>query len=221
MSVPGFFPFVLRLAFAFASCVVSAAALATDDAAPAPVSAYDAVACADAARAAERARRFPLAVLRAVAIAESGRWRGQLGARIAWPWTVTAEGDGRYFATKAAAIGHVQALRRDGVRSIDVGCMQINLMHHPRAFETLEDAFDPVVNAAYAGVFLARLYDRSRSWSRAVASYHSARPGKGRAYWRRVQKVWNAERARLFEQARRTRIREFRGRRAAGLARAR
>ena len=119
------------------------------------------------------------------------------------------------------ASSHVRALRRDGVRNIDVGGMQINLMHHPRAFEGLEEAFDPSRNAAYAADFLARLYDRSRSWSRAVAFYHSGSPGKGRTYWRRFEKLWNAERARLFEQARQTRIRAFRAHRAAGLARAR
>ncbi len=55
----------------------------------------------------------------------------------------------------------------------------------------------------------------------AVALYHSGSPGKGGAYWRRVEKLWNAERSRLFKQARQTRIRAFRARRAAGLARAR
>ena len=99
--------------------------------------------------------------------------------------------------------------------------MQINLMHHPHAFEGLEEAFDPGRNAAYAADFLARLYDRSRSWSRAVAFYHSGSPSKGRAYWHRVEKLWNAERSRLFKQARQTRIRAFRARRAARLARAR
>ncbi len=221
MSTPGFLPFVLRLTLACASCIVTAAVDAGEKASEPPITPGDAVACADAARAAERARKFPLAVLRAVALAESGRRQGEQRARIAWPWTVTAGGDGRYFATKAAAITHVRALRRDGVRNIDVGCMQINLMHHPRAFEGLEEAFDPNRNAAYAADFLARLYDRSRSWSRAVAFYHSGSPGKGRAYWRRFEKLWNAERARLFEQARQTRIRAFRAHRAAGLARAR
>ncbi len=225
MSALELLPFAFRLALAGASCLVSAAAVASEPAPEPAKSPGDAVACADAARAVERARAFPLAVLRAVAIAESGRWRGgrqgEQQARIAWPWTVTAEGEGRYFATKAAAIGHVRALRRDGVRSIDVGCMQINLMHHPGAFASLDEAFDPGLNVAYAGDFLTRLYESSRSWSRAVAFYHSGTPGKGLAYWRRVEKLWNAERARLFDQARRARIQGFRERRAARLGRGR
>ncbi len=221
MSVFGILSFVLRLTLACASCVVTAPAIAGEKSPEPSIPPGDVMACADAARAAERARKFPLAVLRAVALAESGRWQGEQRATIAWPWTVTAGGDGRYFATKSDAITHVRALRRDGVRNIDVGCMQINLMHHPRAFEGLEEAFDPSRNAAYAADFLARLYDRSRSWSRAVAFYHSGSPSKGGAYWRRVEKLWNEERSRLFKQARQARIQAFRARRAAGLARAR
>ncbi len=37
-----------------------------------------------------------------------------------------------------------------GVQSIDVGCFQINMYYHPGAFATLEQAFDPRANAAYA-----------------------------------------------------------------------
>ena len=178
----------------------------------------DAVVCADAARAVERRHGYPLAMLRAMALAETGRWNPEIGAGIAWPWTISAHGDGRFFATKAAAIAHVRALQRDGVRNIDVGCMQINLMYHADAFDSLDDAFDPARNAAYAGEFLSRLYQRSRSWSRAIALYHSGDRGKGQAYRRKVEKLWNDVRARVFEQARRERIRRFRARRAARLA---
>ncbi len=221
MSAPIFLSLTLRLAIAGASCVVTAAALGGNKPAPPTVTPGDAVLCADAARTTERARGFPLGVMRAVAIAESGRPVNKGQARIAWPWTVTAGGSGRYFATKAAAIAHVRALRRDGVRSIDVGCMQINLRYHPRAFESLDKAFDPERNAAYAGDFLARLHEKSRSWSRALAFYHSGDPVKGSRYRRRVEKLWNSERERLFEQARQSRILAFRARRAARLARSR
>ena len=68
-----------------------------------------------------------------------------------WPWTINAEGQGLFYDTKAQAVAAVRALQARGVRSIDVGCMQVNLMHHPDAFPTLEQAFDPQTNAAYAG----------------------------------------------------------------------
>ena len=36
--------------------------------------------------------------------------------------------------------------------------MQVNLFYHPAAFATLDDAFDPLTNARYAGLFLAALW---------------------------------------------------------------
>ena len=35
---------------------------------------------------------------------ESGRYDQQHKAVLAWPWTINAEGEGKYFPTKAAAI---------------------------------------------------------------------------------------------------------------------
>ena len=74
-----------------------------------------------------------------------------------WPWTVNAEGQGAFYDTKAEAVAAVRAMQARGVRSIDVGCGQINLMHHPDAFASLEQAFDPQANAAYAARFLKEL----------------------------------------------------------------
>jgi len=221
MLTRAFVPFFVRILLACVACIATPTAVANEISSDAPIYLGNAVACADAARTAERAHNFPLAVLRAISLAESSRWLGEDQARIAWPWTVTAGGDGRYFATKSEAIARVRMLRRNGVRNIDVGCMQINLMHHPNAFQTLEDALDPNRNAAYAAEFLARLYQRSRSWSRAIALYHSATPSNGTPYRRRVEKLWNSERARLFEQARKSRIQAIRARRTVGLMRPR
>jgi hypothetical protein len=103
-----------------------------------------------------------------------------------WPWTINAEGEGRFFASKAEALAAVRDLQAKGVKSIDVGCMQVNLMHHPQAFASLEQAFDPAANAAYAARFLNVLYGQTRDWTRATAFYHSATPELGEAYQRKV-----------------------------------
>ena len=71
----------------------------------------------------------------------------------------------------------MEELRRDCHRNIDVGCVQVNLMHHPAAFADLGQAFDPSANVAYGAWLLATLRDATGSWERAVALYHSARPG--------------------------------------------
>ncbi|OYW09427.1 MAG: hypothetical protein B7Z53_02965, partial [Rhodospirillales bacterium 12-71-4] len=79
------------------------------------------------------------------------------------------------------------ALRAAGRRSIDVGCMQVNLVHHPDAFPTLEAAFHPPSNVAYAVRFLRELRGRSQGWAEAIAGYHSLEPGRGLAYHARVR----------------------------------
>jgi hypothetical protein len=138
---------------------------------------------------AEIAIRLPPRLLGAIAQVESGRPDNQ-GAIRPWPWTIDAEGQGQFFATKAQAIAAVQALQAAGVRSIDVGCMQVNLMHHPKAFASLDEAFDPSANALYAARFLNSLYGVSGSWLQATAAYHSETPAIGADYQRRVMARW-------------------------------
>ena len=99
-------------------------------------------------------------------------------------------GDGRYFASKEEAIAHVERLKAEGRRNIDVGCMQINLMHHPEAFGSLEEAFEPIRNVAYGARFLGALERETESWTRAVERYHTADPDRGRAYRERVYRRW-------------------------------
>jgi hypothetical protein len=84
----------------------------------------------------------------------------------------------------------VQAAQARGIRSIDVGCLQVNLMHHPDAFATLGAAFDPAANAAYGGRFLAALYARSTTWPVAASFYHSQTPDLAEDYRRRVMAAW-------------------------------
>jgi hypothetical protein len=146
--------------------------------------ARDAELCADAIRAAEGALPAPAGLLGAVALSESGRYDPARRRTTPWTWTVNSRGDGRYFATKEEAIAHVEGLRRSGRRNIDVGCMQINLMHHPDAFASLEEAFDPWRNVTYGAGFLSRLQEQTRSWDRAVERYHTGDSEAGRAYRR-------------------------------------
>jgi hypothetical protein len=149
--------------------------------------------CRPAIEAAERRHRIPSRLLTAIGRVESGRRDPADGSWNPWPWTINAEGQGAFFDTKAQAIAAVRDLQSRGVRSIDVGCMQVNLMHHPDAFASLEQAFDPAANAEYAASFLERLYSQSGAWPRAAALYHSATPELGDAYQRRVLAVWPEE----------------------------
>lgn len=152
--------------------------------------------CAPHIARAERAHGLPPYLLGAIAKVESGRVEARSGATIAWPWTVTARGRGRFLPTKAAAIAAVERLRAQGVGNIDVGCMQINLRYHPDAFADLEAAFDPAQNVAYAARLLVRLRRAVGSWTRAVGDYHSGTPRLSGPYRVKVFKARFAARKR-------------------------
>ncbi len=149
--------------------------------------------CRQAISAAERANAIPDHLLAAIGRIESGRRDPASGALHPWPWTINAEGDGQFFDTKMQAVAAVRALQARGVRSIDVGCLQINLMHHPDAFMTLEQAFDPHANADYAARFLRQLYGQSGTWPKATGLYHSATPELGEPYQKQVMAAWPEE----------------------------
>lgn len=165
--------------------------------------------CAPAIAAAEREHGVPPGLLGAIARVESGRSDPATGRTVAWPWTINAEGQGRYFATKTEAVAAAAALLARGVKLIDVGCMQVNLHHHPQAFPHLEAAFDPMINARYAGLFLRRLQAARGDWVIATAHYHSATPEFGDVYRAKVMAVWTGapiggtpQTARLAQMAR-------------------
>ncbi len=152
--------------------------------------------CSRHIAAAERAAALPRHLLAAIAKVESGRWSAEQEEKLAWPWTVMAEGKGRYLPTRTAAVAEVRALKARGIRNIDVGCMQVNLHYHPDAFASLDEAFDPARNAAYAARLLSRLRNEHRSWTKAIGLYHSKTPRFNGPYRLKVFRAWRAERHR-------------------------
>ena len=150
--------------------------------------------CRAAVAVAEREAGLPPALLAAIARVESGRRDAASGTVTPWPWTINAEGRGSFFPTKAAAIAAVRELQAQGVRSIDVGCMQVNLNHHPNAFATLEAAFEPLTNARYAARFLGELQASRNDWMAAAGAYHSQTPERAEPYRGMVAQAWASER---------------------------
>jgi len=136
---------------------------------------------------------MPSNMLRAVSVTESGRWSQELKKNIAWPWTINVGGKGYHFQSKAKAIAKVKQLMAKGRKSIDVGCMQINLKYHPDAFISLEQAFEPRYNIAYAAKFLKRKYDSNDSWETAIRHYHNIHTKYSNKYIARVYKTWRVE----------------------------
>jgi hypothetical protein len=146
--------------------------------------------CETAITTAEYVGHLPARLLAAIGLTETGRVDPASGRPRPWPWTINAEGEGQFFETKRQAVAAVSALQARGVRSIDVGCLQVNLMYHPDAFATVEDAFDPRLNATYAARFLNALYVDCRDWAHAIAAYHSETPALGDAYRVLVMARW-------------------------------
>ncbi len=138
----------------------------------------------------ERQYGIPTHLLAAISTTESGRYHKGLKISIPWPWTINVEGKGYYFDTKQEAIAAVKQHRARGAKSIDVGCMQVNLVHHADAFTSLDKAFEPEHNVQYAASFLRNLYQDGKSWKKAAADYHSKTPSRGGKYVGNVYNSW-------------------------------
>lgn len=146
--------------------------------------------CEHAGMEAERTFGLPNGLLLAIGRVESGRLDRATGRIVPWPWAVNLAGAGQLAETKEAAIRIATEALSRGHRNVDVGCFQVNLLHHPNAFATLDQAFDPSANAHYAARFLADLKSRFGSWTAATESYHSADPARGIPYGRAVMGKW-------------------------------
>jgi len=170
------------------------AALALLGAAKPALALEDALICGQETARQEKQQAIPDRLLHAISLVESGRWDADHKATLAWPWTVMAEGEGRFLPSKEAAVAEVRKLQARGVRNIDVGCMQINLLAHPDAFANLEEAFEPRANVGYAAHFLNDLYATDRNWGQAGAHYHSQTPEEAAPYKAKLMSVWDKAR---------------------------
>ena len=146
--------------------------------------------CADAVQEAERHHTLPTGLLGTIARVESGRPIASTRDIRAWPWTINADGVGLFFNSRAEAVAWAKQGLAGGVKLMDVGCLQVNLQYHPAAFRSIEEAFDPVANAAYAATFLQQLgAEANGDWNLATGLYHSRTPDLAAAYRNRVAEM--------------------------------
>lgn len=127
-------------------------------------------------------------LLQTIASVESGKYISSIKARLPWPWTVHANGKGKYYKTKQEAITAVKQLQASGYTNIDVGCMQINLKYHGSSFKNLEEAFDPKKNVTYSATFLQKLYKKTNDWKKTAMQYHSKNTRRGINYKNRLER---------------------------------
>lgn len=143
--------------------------------------------CDQAAVSAAGKSNVPVAVMRAITRAETGR--PENGKLNPWPWTVNMEGKGVWFDSEEEARTYVLRHFKAGARSFDVGCFQINYKWHGASFSSIEDMFDPVTNAEYAAEFLRSLYTELGNWSKAAGAYHSRTPEFADKYRDRFDRI--------------------------------
>lgn len=145
--------------------------------------------CKGAAEAAAEESGVPVALIRAVMTAESGRPAANGGSLRPWPWALNVDGQGYWPETREQALAMIDEFLQGGRTSIDIGCFQINLRWHGAAFPSVEDMIDPMQNAAYAARFLLDLKDERGSWREAAGAYHSRDPDRAEGYVQRLKSV--------------------------------
>lgn len=147
----------------------------------------DASACDRAALLAAKSVGTPFDVLRAVSRTETGR--PSASGQQPWPWTVNMEGAGKWFADLESARSFVFRHFKEGARSFDVGCFQINYRWHNQAFQSIDQMFDPETNAKYAAQYLKELHQEYGDWRSAVGAYHSRTAVHAKKYVARYDQI--------------------------------
>lgn len=139
----------------------------------------------------ENRYNLPKDILYSISLQETQKSHTKHNIGVVWPWTINVEGKGFHFKTKKDAVRFVKEQMALGKTSIDVGCMQINLKHHPKAFSNLDQAFSPRQNIAYAAELLLSHYNRLGNWTKAVGEYHSATRARAVVYSTSVSRINN------------------------------
>ncbi len=170
---------LLALALGAAMLLPAAPVRATDEA--------NAALCEAAILNGARRGGVPPEVLHAIALTETGRKSN--GRVRPYPWAINREGKGHWFDTREEALAFAEESLRQGRKSFDVGCVQINFRWHGHAFPTLGDMFDPEWTATYAAQFLRTLYEERGDWSAAAGAYHSLTPELANIYRQRFDRL--------------------------------
>ncbi len=116
---------------------------------------------------AARNHGVPIGILYSVGLTETGR-KGSLQ-----PFALNVAGKAHFPPTKEKARMVFDQALSNGIRLIDLGCMQINYHYHAQQFSGVDEMLDPTKNVEYAAKFLMQLRRRHQSWTMAVARYHA------------------------------------------------
>ena len=138
--------------------------------------------CLSATGEAEARYHLPHGLLSAISRVETGRPMPVTGERQPWPWSVNADGETLFFDTRAEAVAETSRRLAGTAHYVDIGCMQVDITIHRRAFASLAEAFNPALNTDYAARLMVSLHGRGHDWSSASKLYHSATPSLALPY---------------------------------------
>lgn len=141
----------------------------------------------------------PEDVVMAVALTETGTKRS--GRLAPYPWAINVEGRGFLFPTKKKAIKAVRKYLKQGKKSIDIGCMQLNWRWHGQKFGySIEKAFDPTTNITVGAKYIREHYYKYKNWHKAAGRYHSGTSKHAKRYQRRYLKNLKIAKAQLGQK---------------------
>ncbi len=119
--------------------------------------------------------QVPPEILYGIALAESGKTLRSKKYR-PWPWTLNVAGVPRRYSSRKSAYRGLLFFLRQGIRSIDIGLMQVNWRYHHKKLGTTWQALDPYNNIKTGARILKRVYQKTGDWKKAIGYYHS--PGQ-------------------------------------------
>lgn len=152
---------------------------------------YESKKCSNVFSHFEQKYKLPPNILHPISLQETAKKHSKHEIFIVWPWTVmnNQEGKAYHFKTQQEAVRYVRGQFIVGNNNLDVGCMQINLKHHPDAFLSLNHAFSPRRNVNYGAYFLSENLKKLGSIDKAIGRYHSATESLAKKYHSNVIKI--------------------------------
>lgn len=125
---------------------------------------------------AETQYQIPRGMLMSIALVESGK-KGK-----PYPWAVNVGGKTVYSQDRAAAEKRIKDKKGGLRRNAMVGCMQLSVFYHKKAFSQVGQMFKPEENVMYAARYLTKHYKRYGSWTTAIKRYHGGTRLQNRSY---------------------------------------
>ena len=155
--------------------------------------------CRQIAHQIEKNFNIPNKLLVSIALTESGTTNSK-GKFVSWPWTLNVNGKPYFFENKVKAYNFLLKKIEEGKKNIDIGCMQVSYKYHRKHFHSLKSFLDPQNNVVYAAKYLKKLYEKKKSWNKAISHYHSSNPKRMTKYLAKVHKNWKEERQLAYNQ---------------------